>query len=399
MLKILIIAYTRLDTDPRPNRQIRLLKDRYEIHSAGMAPSGCETRFFHLRKLSFQENLLRLPLLKLGLSSRYYWDRHKLDLVRTLAGQKYDLVIAHEIRLLPLALKIAGDAKVILDAHEYSPENFNDQFFWRFFIKNYYNNLCEQNLPQCHAMFTVCDGIAQRYHERFGVNPVVITNASEYVDLQPSPPDKSGRIRIIHHGCASPSRRLELMIEMMHHLDERFTLDLMLVYSSSGLLYYNKLKRLARGNPNIRFVAPVPFKKLVETTNKYDMGIQFHPPTNFNLKYGLGNKFFEFIQARLALAIGPAPEMARIVRKYGLGVVADDFQPLTLAKALNRLTADQIAHYKRRSHACARELSSQPNDAKIQNTVGQLIGGHRSDVTVVPNLVTEINHPAEKEND
>ena len=36
-------------------------------------------------------------------------------------------------------------------------------------------------------------------------------------------------IRIIHHGMASPDRYIHKMIEVMDYVDDRFTLDLMLV--------------------------------------------------------------------------------------------------------------------------------------------------------------------------
>ena len=34
-----------------------------------------------------------------------------------------------------------------------------------------------------------------------------------------------GRVRMIHHGLASRSRRIELMIEVLRHTDERFRLE------------------------------------------------------------------------------------------------------------------------------------------------------------------------------
>ena len=62
--------------------------------------------------------------------------------------------------------------------------------------------------------------------QEYGTAPQVVTNAPAYEDLAPQAVDP-GRIRIIHHGAASPSRRIELMIDMMDHLDHRFHLDLM----------------------------------------------------------------------------------------------------------------------------------------------------------------------------
>jgi len=40
--------------------------------------------------------------------------------------------------------------------------------------------------------------------------------------------------------------------------------------------------------------------------------------------HALSDKLFEFIQACLADAIGPSPEMARIIHEDSCGIVADD---------------------------------------------------------------------------
>ena len=75
----------------------------------------------------------------------------------------------------------------------------------------------------------------------------------------------------------------------------KYFLYLMLVASRTNKIYLNKLKKMSKKNQNIIFLKPISFNKLVPYSNQFDIGIQFHPPVNLNLKYGLGNKFFEFI--------------------------------------------------------------------------------------------------------
>ena len=146
---------------------------------------------------------------------------------------------------------------------------------------------------------------------------------------------------------------------MMDYLDDRFTLDFMLVPSSKN--YLSQLKVKASPNNRIRFIEPVPMQEIPSTCNRYDIGVYLLPPVSFNSKYALPNKMFEFIQARLAVAIGPSPEMVRIVDKYNCGVVADSFSPQDLAAKLNALTSDQIQYFKNRSHEAAKELCSEAN--------------------------------------
>jgi glycosyltransferase involved in cell wall biosynthesis len=198
-----------------------------------------------------------------------------------------------------------------------------------------------------------------------------MTNSSPYHDLAPNP-TQAGRIRMIHHGGATPSRNIELMIEVMDYLDERFHLDLMLVASDPR--YCERLARLAQKRPHVSMVPTMPMRELPVQLNKYDVGLYLLPPNSFNNQYALPNKFFEFIQARLAVAIGPSPEMARLVRHYECGIVSEDFTPRSLADRLRKLDADEIDHFKRRSHLAARELSFEKDAEVLLTTINGLTG-------------------------
>ncbi|MBK7701065.1 MAG: hypothetical protein IPJ39_21260 [Saprospiraceae bacterium] len=86
---------------------------------------------------------------------------------------------------------------------------------------------------------------------------------------------------------------------------------------------------------------------IVNFISKYDIGLYILEPTNFNNGMALPNKMFEFIQARLAIAIGPSPEMKSLVEEYNLGVVSADFDSKGLAISLNNLTHQNIIDFKR----------------------------------------------------
>jgi glycosyltransferase involved in cell wall biosynthesis len=87
----------------------------------------------------------------------------------------------------------------------------------------------------------------------------------------------------------------------------------------------------------------------------------------------LPNKFFEFIMAGLAVAIGPSPAMAAIVNRYDLGVVADTFDPRALADRLNALTAADIDAMKHRSLAAARDLNAENEMRKLHDIYARLL--------------------------
>jgi hypothetical protein len=106
-------------------------------------------------------------------------------------------------------------------------------------------------------------------------------------------------------------------------------------------------------------------EKISETINNFDIGLYLLDPACFNDRMALPNKVFEFVQGRLMIAVWPSPEMARIVRDYGLGIVSDEFNLESMARMLNGMGAEQIMAFKNNSHLAARELSSETNRLKF----------------------------------
>ena len=159
---------------------------------------------------------------------------------------------------------------------------------------------------------------------------------------------------------------------MMDYLDDRFSLDLYLV-TSGNERYLEWLKAKAKSNKKIRFLSPMQPQEIPTTINRYDIGVFILPPTSFNHHFALPNKFFEFIQARLAIAIGPSPEMAKIISRHKNGIVADSFKARTMATILNQLSAEDIDKFKYHSDTIAWEMSSEKNKEKILKMIVELL--------------------------
>ncbi len=377
MKTVVVVSFSPLNRDPRVNRQIRFLSQNYRVLAIGLADPHVENVTF--MPVSVQPIKTRLQKLKtvVQLSTKpydtHYWSfPHIQATSQYLRAIKADLIIANDIDTLPVVLNAANKAKVVFDAHEYFPRQFENRPLERLFVASYKKYLCHEYIPQADRMMTVCQAIADQYEKDVGVSAVVVTNAPEYHSLEPV--IKSAgckRIRMIHHGAANPARKIENMIKVMDDVDDRFELDLLLVPFEST--YVKKLKRLAQHNQKVRFLPPVPMSELVTFSNQYDIGLFLLEPTSFSYRYALPNKFFEFIQARLAVAIGPSPEMARIVKEYDLGIVADDFKPKTLTRQLSGLTHEQINYYKQQSHKVAGLMSAEQNKTILLNLVEQIL--------------------------
>ena len=385
----LILCATNPKSDPRPNRMVEWLRDNFHVMVlVGKAISIQDSSIENLNsdeqatpkkrknKLLLLKKLIRLSLLIF----RRFDEIIKLDIGSSIQNLELvnidiDLVISHDIVLLPLACEIAKvkKAKTLFDAREYYPQEFENDFLWRSLIQPFNKHLCETYLHQCDKVITVSDGIAREYKAEYGIEVEVIMSLPDFHEIEPIL-SQNNSIRMIYHGQASPDRQIEKMIEIMDYLGEHISLDLMLVPPARPhRAYWRKIAAMAKKRARVRIIPPVPMKKIIEFTSRYDIGLFICPPTTFNLKYALPNKFFEYIQARLAVAIGPSIEMRKVVEKYHCGIVSNDFTPRSLADELSEIGHDELLSYKKQSNNAALDLNATKNSIKIHRIVKDLL--------------------------
>jgi hypothetical protein len=284
----------------------------------------------------------------------------------------WDAVVANEARAVPVALELARQAPVWADLHEWAPQERTQVLTWRLLVAPWMRAICERLLPRCAVTTTVSGPIAERYRERYGVTPRVVRNAPALQDLTPSPtPD--GPLRLVHSGVAVPGRNLEALVDAVGLLDGRATLDLFLLPGGDRGRYLAQVRQRAAAVPGVTFRDPVAPGDLPRAMNGYDVGVFSIPPINPNAAMALPNKFFDFVQARLAVAVGPSPSMAELVHRHGLGVVAADYSAQALADVLRPMTAEDVTRYKQASHAAARELSAEAEQPAIDAVLDALL--------------------------
>lgn len=356
---VLIISTTDQDRDPRVLRQIDFLKEDFDVWCCGLNNTVVENGRFI--KLNINNSTVsRVPVFILRLLKLYdflenNWVKNKITIATKQLN--FDYIIANDLDTLPLAFKFFQSAKVICDFHEYAPAEFEDKFIWKHLHRGFAVHQCKKYFPKLKQITTVCDGIADEFQRNFNRRPVVITNAAKFHDLQPS--DTGTKIKLIHHGVAISSRRIELMIETAKYLDDRFQLDLMLIPNDKE--YYKRLIAMCKETENANVISAVNYSEIIPFCNKYDAGIFILPFTNFNYRFALPNKFFEYVQSRLGIISGPSPEMAKLIKQYELGLVADSFEPQIIAGQINSISNEQFMIWKMNSHKSAEKLSSDEN--------------------------------------
>jgi hypothetical protein len=376
--KILVISWSDLSRDARVTRQVQALSELYQVDTLAYSASDVASgqSFLVLDKnVSGLKRLIRRLWLITRKFERYYWSTPAVaQASQSFRPPKYDLIVANDIDALPFALRLAKPSKtpVFFDAHEFSPAEFEEKLIFRLFVRPYKNYLCKRYVRQASVMTTVSPGLSKRYKDDYQVDANVVFNAPAYHEAPPKSTESVDEcIRLVHHGVANPTRGIHHMIEAIIAAGEKFSLDLYLV--KTHIKYFDQLVQYTKLSPRVKIHPPVALHQIVATLSSYDLGLCVFPASSFNQMYCLPNKFFDFIQARLPVVVGPLPDMELITSKYDLGWITNDYTPSSIKNQLVQITKGQILQKSKNVEIGARDLSFDSSKKIILSLAGQLI--------------------------
>ncbi len=371
---MLIVSFSRIVGDARVLKQVHHLSVDNDVVTCGYgpAPAGVTS---HVQVPDEVRNDLDGRLITLRAYRAAYTTQHAVDWVRRQIPQgSADVIVANDLDTVPLALHLRPRRGVHADLHEYFPRLHEEHEAWMRRISPYLSWLCRRFLPQCAAVTTVSGRIAQEYTAQFGVEVGVVTNATPYAALAPEP--VASPLRLVHSGACLRNRDLHVLIEAARSTSTPVSLDLYLTPNDPP--YLEELRALALaegpGAGRVRVNDPVPYERLLDVLNGHDVGVHVLPPLSFNNANALPNKVFDYVQARLALVVGPSPEMARLVEQHHLGSVTEGFDAPALTAALDALTPDAVTAAKIASDAAARELSDAGQSVEWVRSVARIAG-------------------------
>ena len=354
--RLLILSFSDIRSDARVLRQVRLLRDDYELTTCGYgeAPEGVAGHVRIPDELVYWHKDRSL-LLQRRYAAVYRANAVVAHLDERLPRDHFDIVLADDADTVPLALTLRPRRGVHADLHEYATRQNEESWRWRWFVAPYYRWLVRTFVTRAASVSTVGAGLAAEYRREFGIEADVVVNAAPFRDAEPGP--VGNPVRLVHSGLARRNRQLEVMTEAVEGTAADVTLDLYLMPNDPA--YLAELKERTAGSTRVTVRDPVPHDRLAETLSAYDLGVFVLPPLTFNYRWTLPNKFFDFVQARLGILVGPSPEMAGLVREHGLGAVTDGFATQDLVRTLDRLDPAEVAAWKRASHDVAARFSAE----------------------------------------
>lgn len=387
MKKALVACLPDPSGNPRPNRVIKLMHQmQFVVDSLSLEPvlqvEGLRktypikpdaTRGLRLKWSKFLYyavyfgGIFKFPMLYFDLLFAWMYGLGRYR--KSLRAMSYDVVVVEDLNLLPFVFSIKGkNTKVIFDAREYYPKERDESALFRKYIAPYRVLFCSYFLKKLDGFYTVSEGLAIMYEQDFGVRPEVIRSTPFF---QEEPPRRSVilPLKMVHHGGASPNRQLENMIDIVRALKGKYTLDFYLTGDNN---YRKYLESYAAGCEYVHFKEPVKFKDIHRMLTEYDIGFCYMSTDVTNTMYSLPNKFFEYVQARLVLAINPAPDMERIARKFDMAIISKDFTNESMIEALNKFEISTYEELREGVKKAAFELCWEEEAKKLIHIIAEI---------------------------
>lgn len=272
---------------------------------------------------------------------------------------KADVYLANDWLALPMAFQAARDNGGILgyDTHEYALEEYKYRLSWRLFRRPLVKQIERLGLKTAKVRTAVSQGIAEGMARDYGLDEPLtpIRNIPVAHDVFFRPCGQT--INVLFHGILAPDRGLEDCIRSVPMWRPEFRL---LFRGPGSAEFVKKLESIiveCNVSHRVDILPPVPMLDMIrEAALIGDIGISTPPKTSNHNVYALPNKFFEYIQAGLAICVADLPDMSRIVKEHDLGLLIDEVTPEDIATAINQFTFDKVNEYKMNSLKAAKEL-------------------------------------------
>lgn len=284
----------------------------------------------------------------------------------TLNLPSWDIVIAHDAPLLPLAFALRnrqGHGKIIFDAHELYDEQYDQLVSYS--ARRYWRQIQDRYVPACDGVITVTARIAAELQNRhlLTVKPTVLFNA---YPLTAPHDDRQALHRlygiaptrpiVLCQGGLVPGRALEDLILAWVHLSLPRPALVFLGFGQDS--YIRRLRALVerqRLAQDVFLGKAVPPDQVLHYTSSAALGLISNRGQGLNNTDGGPNRLFEYLQARVPVLAYEHRGVRDILEQAGVGWVVRWDSPAQLAEivlrklaAVDRIPPEQLAQAARR---------------------------------------------------
>ena len=337
MKRVIVSVINDLVTDQRVGKSCLTLKEMgYEVLLVGRkqrkSPPMDERPYGTRRmKLLFEKG----PL---------FYAEYNIRLFFFLLFHKAHLLVSNDLdTALPnyFISKIKGIG-MVYDSHEYFTET--PELVGRPRVQRVWKRIEGFVVPRLKEMITVCDSIADLFHEKYGVECHVVRNIPPRAALPPKgdkraldlPEDK--HLLVLQGSGINIQRGAEELVEAMQYLDDCF---LMVIGGGDVLPALKQMSADLHIEERVRFLPRMPYPQMMACTQLAELGFVLDKDTNLNYRFCLPNKLFDFIQAGVPIVASNLVEVGKIIRKYDIGLFIPDHDPRSIAATIVKGLADK----------------------------------------------------------
>jgi len=290
----------------------------------------------------------------------------------------YDLVFAHDVPVMPLAmrLKAAWGSPLISDLHEVFPEQ--DAHFTSRTARAYWRGLEAAGLAASDGILCVNAAVAEYVRATHApAAPIVLVhNSVPYVEpsiqgpaLRLYYPIPDGVRILLFVGSLRPHMNLEVMIEGFGAADLEGWVMAILGEGPLQPGLENMVRRLGLER-RVFLGRRVPQGDLVHVAASADIALLPYRAFGFNYLISTPNKLYEYMQARLPIATSRLPMIERIVSVHGNGGFLDFSTAAALAADLRVFITDVAPGITPAAlEAAAREFSWENDERALLKVV------------------------------
>jgi len=288
-------------------------------------------------------------------SWRFYAE-YNLRLCWRLLRTQCDIVWANDTDTLPacwLAARLRG-RRLVMDSHELFPEV--PELIDRPRVKRVWERIEGLLLPRCDANMTVCQSIADYYRSKYGVEMTVVRNLwSDECGVMSDEgignwSDECGVMSdkmLMYQGAVNKGRGVDWAIDALEFLP-----DCRLVVAGGGDLL-EEMKAYAQSKPwaeRIVFTGRLTPEELEPLTRQAAVGLVMLEDMGLSYHFALPNRIGDFIAAGVPIVVSDLPEMAAVVKRFGVGEIIDvdinrstyqRINVLALAEAVKKVLAKE----------------------------------------------------------
>ncbi|MGD1846751.1 MAG: glycosyltransferase family 4 protein [Salibacteraceae bacterium] len=299
---------------------------------------------------------------------KLFYLEYNIRLFFFLLFQSFDIACGIDLdTLLPVYLTARLRGKTLVyDAHEYFTEM--EEVVARPAIKKAWSMLERTIVPKVKYAYTVSDGYARMFKEKYGTDFQIVRNATV---LNGKPILKKDDCYILYQGSVNVGRGLEALIEAMPHINCK------LYICGQGDVYDDlKAQTQALGLENkVKFWGYIQPEDLKEFTYHATIGITLFTNAGLSNQYSLANRFFDYMHAAVPQVAMSYPEYQKMNSEFEVADLLQELTPETISTSINRMLTDR-EYYKRLRDNClrAREVYNWQNEAETLKALYGKIG-------------------------